>query len=115
MHLVAPTSGDERLRAAATASRGFVYLVANVGTTGARERARRPARRDRDAGAGGGRRHAACWAASAFRAPEHVEALLRAGADGAIVGSAAIDAAERGGPAELESLIRNLAGALVAG
>ena len=37
VHLVAPTSRDERLRAAAGASRGFVYLVAAMGTTGARE------------------------------------------------------------------------------
>ena len=114
VHLVTPTSGDERLRAAATASRGFVYVVSNVGTTGARE-----ALDDRLAGIVARVRAAAgstpLLGGFGVSRPEHVEALLRAGADGAIVGSAAIEAADRGGPAELESLIRNLAGALVAG
>jgi tryptophan synthase alpha chain len=34
--LVAPTSGDERVRAIARASEGFVYLVSLTGVTGAR-------------------------------------------------------------------------------
>ena len=37
IHLVSPTSRPERIRAASAASRGFVYLVAAVGVTGARE------------------------------------------------------------------------------
>ena len=37
VHLVAPTSRDRPPAAAAGASRGFVYLVAAMGTTGARE------------------------------------------------------------------------------
>lgn len=34
--LAAPTSSDERLRRAADSSRGFVYVVSTMGTTGAR-------------------------------------------------------------------------------
>ena len=37
IHLVAPTSRPERIESAAAASTGFVYLVAAVGVTGARE------------------------------------------------------------------------------
>ncbi|MBA2515402.1 MAG: tryptophan synthase subunit alpha, partial [Solirubrobacterales bacterium] len=44
--------------------------------------------------------------------PEHIAALLEAGADGAIVASAALDVAERGGPDALEAFVRDLAGAL---
>jgi tryptophan synthase alpha chain len=44
--------------------------------------------------------------------PEHIVSLLDAGADGAIVASAALDAVERGGPEALESFVRDLAGAL---
>jgi tryptophan synthase alpha subunit len=43
---------------------------------------------------------------------EHVQGLVAAGADGAIVGSAAIDAIERGGPEALEELVRDLAAGL---
>jgi tryptophan synthase alpha chain len=45
--------------------------------------------------------------------PEQVSAILAAGADGVIVGSAAIDAADRGGAVELEAFVRNLASGLV--
>jgi len=111
IHLVAPTSRPERIRAAAEASRGFVYLVAAVGVTGAREsldgrvadlvETTRAAAGDTPVlgGFGVSRR-------------EHVQGLVAAGADGAIVGSAAIDAAERGGPEALEELVRDLAAGL---
>ena len=44
--------------------------------------------------------------------PEHVRAVLAAGADGVVVGSAAIDAADNGGAAALEEFVRSLATAL---
>ena len=43
---------------------------------------------------------------------EHVAGLVAAGADGAIVGSAAIDAIDRGGADALEELVRDLAAGL---
>ena len=36
MHLVAPTSTEERIRAAASTTDGWLYLVTLTGTTGAR-------------------------------------------------------------------------------
>ena len=85
VHLVAPTSRDERLRAAAGASRGFVYLVAAMGTTGAREQLD-----DRLAGLIGVVKEAAgdtpVLAGFGISRPEHVRAVLAAGADGVVVG-----------------------------
>ena len=108
VHLVAPTSRPERIAAAASASRGFVYLVCAVGTTGERDgpdprleyllRTARAAAPDTPLLGGFG-----------ISRPEHVAALLDAGADGAIVGSAAVATAERGGAAALEELVRSLA------
>jgi tryptophan synthase alpha chain len=111
VHLVAPTSRTERLRAAASASRGFVYLVAAMGTTGAREQLD-----DRVSGLIGIVKAAAgdtpVVAGFGISRPEHVTAVLAAGADGVAVGSAAIDAADRGGPEELERFVASLATAL---
>jgi tryptophan synthase alpha chain len=107
IHLVAPTSRDERLRAAAGGSRGFVYLVAAMGTTGARERLD-----DRLAGLIGVVKRAAgptpVLAGFGISRPEHVRAVLDAGADGVVVGSAAIEAADRGGAPALEEFVRSL-------
>jgi tryptophan synthase alpha chain len=111
VHLVAPTSGEERLRRAAQASRGFVYLVANVGVTGARDRLddrlAEVVARVRDAAG-----DTPVLGGFGVSRAEHVEALLSAGADGAIVGSAAIDAAQRGGATALAELVQDLVGPL---
>ena len=111
VHLVAPTSRPERISVAAAASRGFVYLVAAVGTTGARDTLD-----ERMAGLVEQTRAAApdtpLIAGFGISRPEHVAALLEAGADGAIVASAALDVVERGGPEALEAYVRELATAL---
>jgi tryptophan synthase alpha chain len=111
VHLVAPTSRDERLRAAAGASRGFVYLVAAMGTTGAREQLD-----VRLAGLIGLVKEAAgdtpVLAGFGISRPEQVRSVLDAGADGVVVGSAAIEAAERGGAAALEEFVAGLKGAM---
>ena len=111
VHLVAPTSRGDRLRAAAGASRGFVYLVAAMGTTGARERLD-----DRLAGLIGVVKEAAngtpVLAGFGISRPEQVRSVLDAGADGVVVGSAAIEAAERGGAAALEEFVAGLKGAM---
>jgi len=87
--LAAPTTSERRLDAIIRASTGFVYLVSLLGVTGVRgevspealrllERVR--ARRVRP------------YAAVGFgvSAPEHVEMLVRMGAEGVIVGSALV-------------------------
>ena len=104
VHLVAPTSTDERIAAAAARTDGWLYLVTVTGTTGARaelspalaglaERAR--ALTDVPLYAGFGISTQAHAAAAA--------ALV----DGVAVGTAAVQAAEEG-PVALTELVRGL-------
>ena len=113
IHLVAPTSRPERIESAAAASTGFVYLVAAVGVTGARENLdpRVAELLERTRTAAGDTPIPGGFGVST-RA--HVEGLIAAGTDGAIVGSAAIDAIDRGGAEALEELVRELASGLTA-
>ena len=104
IQLVAPTSTDERLALAAEQTDGWLYLVTLTGTTGARselspalaglvERARRATDRPLYAGFG-------------ISTPEHAAAAA-ALADGVVVGSRALEAADEGAPA-LERYVRSL-------
>lgn len=114
IHLVAPTSRPERLRDAAAASRGFVYLLANVGVTGAREHLdERVAEVVAQTRAAAG--ETPILGGFGVSRREHVENLMAAGADGAIVGSAAIDAIDAGGAAALGELVADLAAGLTSG
>jgi tryptophan synthase alpha chain len=108
VQLVAPTSTDERVRLAAERTDGWLYLVTIAGTTGARtelspalgglvERARRVS-------------DVPLYAGFGIATPDHARAAA-ALADGVVVGSAALDAAEDG-PASLRSFVRTLREAL---
>jgi len=113
VQLVAPTSTDERIRLAAERADGWLYLVTLTGTTGARdelspalaglvERARAATKLPLYAGFG-------------ISTPEQARAAAEL-ADGVVVGTAALEAAERGGNALREyvsSLRRALDGAAV--
>jgi len=106
---VALTSRDERLAIAAGASHGFVYVVAAIGVTGAREaldveRLRALLTRVR-AHAGG----LPLLCGFGVSTGAQVAALREAGADGVVVGSAAIEAVNRGGADELERFVASLA------
>jgi tryptophan synthase alpha chain len=90
VYLVAPTSGRERARWIAERSGGFLYAVALLGVTGARR-------------TGPGRafravldvvREAPVPVAVGFgiSRPSHVRQVVRAGAQGVVVGSALVDA-----------------------
>lgn len=100
--LVAPTSSDERLRQIGSRSRGFVYAVSVVGTTGAR--------RDADPALPGFlgriRAHTTLPVVAGFGLshPSHVEAISQHG-DGAIVGSRLVDAIRQG--EDFAALIRS--------
>jgi tryptophan synthase alpha chain len=112
VQLVALTSRDARLEIAAGASHGFIYVVAAIGVTGAREaldvaRLRTLLARVR---ACAGALPLLCGFGVSTR--EQVAALREAGADGVIVGSAAIEAVNRGGAAELERFVGSLAAGL---
>jgi tryptophan synthase alpha chain len=108
IQLVAPTSTDERLRLAAAATDGWLYLVTVTGTTGARAElaptlaplaARARAATDKPLYAGFG-----------IATAEHARAAAEV-VDGVVVGSRAVQAAESGA-VELHGLVRSLRAAL---
>ena len=96
VQLVAPTSTDERIRLAGEQTDGWLYLVTVAGTTGARdhlspafaglvERARSVT-------------DVALYAGFGISTPEHARAAAEL-ADGVVVGSRALQAAEQGADA----------------
>jgi tryptophan synthase alpha chain len=108
IHLVAPTSTDERIRLAAERTDGWLYLVTLTGTTGARsglspalaglvERARALTPVPLYAGFG-------------IATPEHARAACTL-ADGVVVGSRAVEVAEEG-PHALRAYVGSLRTAL---
>jgi len=108
VQLVAPTSEDDRIALAAEATDGWLYLVTVAGTTGARTELspalaplvqRTRALTDEPLYAGFG-----------ISTPEQAAAAADL-ADGVVVGSAALEAAENG-PAALERFVAQLRAAL---
>ena len=108
VQLVAPTSTDERIRLAGEQTDGWLYLVTVAGTTGARtdlspaladlvERARRAT-------------DVPLYAGFGISTPEQARAAADL-ADGIVVGSRALEAAE-GGPEELRGYVASLRSAL---
>jgi tryptophan synthase alpha chain len=105
VQLVAPTSTDERIALAARNTDGWLYLVTVTGTTGARnglspmlaglvERARAAT-------------DALLYAGFGISTPEHARDAAEL-ADGVVVGSRALEAAEEG-PAALRKYVHSLA------
>jgi tryptophan synthase alpha chain len=112
VHLVTLTSSEPRIALACEAARGFLYVVNAVGVTGARE-----SLDEQRLGAllARVRAHAASkplLCGFGISRPEHVRGLRAAGADGIIVGSAALNALEAGGVPALRELVAGLAAAL---
>jgi tryptophan synthase alpha chain len=104
--LVAPSSTEERIASTAAASRGFLYATSTMGVTGARDTvadaaprvvARCRAHTDLPIGVGLG-----------VRSREQA-AQVAGFADGVIVGSAFVTAAERGGAEGVRALAAELA------
>jgi len=104
IQLVAPTSTDERISLCAASTDGWLYLVSLTGTTGARtevspalaglvERARAVT-------------DVPLYAGFGISTPEHAAAVARL-ADGVVVGSRAVQVAERG-PSALRDYVRSL-------
>ncbi len=111
VQLVAPTSTDERLRLAAERTEGWLYLVTLTGTTGARD-ALSPAlaplvERTRAL------TDTPLYAGFGISTPEHAAAAGEL-ADGIVVGSAALLAAEQG-PGALRDFVASLRSALDVG
>lgn len=112
VQLISLTSADERLAMACRTSRGFIYVVSAIGTTGARaeldvQRLTGLLARVR---AHAGSLPLLCG--FGVSSASQVRDLRAAGADGVIVGSAAIAALERGGTPALAELVESLAGGL---
>jgi tryptophan synthase alpha subunit len=108
VHLVAPTSTDERISLAGGATDGWLYLVTVAGTTGARgevssalpglvERARRLV-------------DVPLYAGFGISTPEHARSVAEL-ADGIVVGSRALQVAEEG-PDALREYVASLRAAL---
>src|SRR5918912_3601226 len=108
VHLVAPTSTDERIALAGELTDGWLYLVTLTGTTGARgelspalaglaERARRAT-------------DVPLYAGFGISAPEHARAAAEL-VDGVVVGSRAVEVAEQG-PDALREYVASLRAAI---
>jgi tryptophan synthase alpha chain len=108
VQLVAPTSTDARLKLAADATDGWLYLVTVTGTTGARAELAPSlaplAERTRAV------TDVPLYAGFGISTPEHARAAAEL-VDGVVVGSRAVEAAEEG-PAELARFVGSLRGAL---
>ena len=109
IHLVAPTSTDERIRVAASTSDGWLYLVTRTGTTGARAELSSALEGlvERTRAIAG---DLPLYAGFGISTPEHAAAAA-ALADGVVVGSRAVEAAEAG-PAALGEYVASLRGPL---
>jgi tryptophan synthase alpha chain len=109
VQLVAPTSTEERIRAAAATTDGWLYLVALTGTTGARSEAP-PALAGLAARARSFADGVPLYAGFGISTPEHARAAAEL-TDGVVVGSRAVEVAEDG-PAALRAYVRSLRSAL---
>ena len=109
VHLVAPTSTDERIRLAASTTDGWLYLVTLTGTTGARAELSSALEglvaRTRPLADG-----VPLYAGFGISTPEHAAAAGSL-ADGVVVGSRAVQVAEDG-PAALGAYVASLRDAL---
>jgi len=108
VQLVAPTSTDERIAAAAAQTDGWLYLVTVTGTTGARDRVSgqlpglvERARRVTDV---------PLYAGFGISTPEQARAAAEL-ADGVVVGTRAVEVAEEG-PAALRDYVAGLRAAI---
>jgi tryptophan synthase alpha chain len=108
VHMVAPTSTDERLQLAAEATDGWLYLVTVTGTTGSRAELAPTlaplAGRARAVTSG------PLYAGFGISTPAHAAAVA-AIADGVVVGSRAVQVAEEG-PDALRDYVASLRAAL---
>jgi tryptophan synthase alpha chain len=109
IHLVAPTSTDERIRLAASTTDGWLYLVTLTGTTGARDQLS-PAFEGLVTRARAIADGVPLYAGFGISTPEQAAAVA-AVADGVVVGSRAVQIAEEG-PAALATYVGELRAAL---
>jgi len=109
VHLVAPTTTDERIAEAAAVTDGWLYLVTVTGTTGARDDLS-PALAGLAERARAAARELPLYAGFGISTPAQAAAAARH-VDGIVVGSAAVLTAEDG-PEALRSFVASLRAAL---
>ncbi|MFW6078770.1 MAG: tryptophan synthase subunit alpha [Gemmatimonadota bacterium] len=109
IRLIAPTTTPDRALAIAAEAQGFVYYISRTGVTGARAELRRGLTEEvmRLRGAAG----VPIAVGFGISTPEQAAEVARV-ADGVVVGSALIDALDRGGADAAESFIRRLRAAI---
>lgn len=110
--LIAPTTTEERIKKILPSASGFIYLVSLLGTTGAREKLQE-ATIEKTKWALRYTREKKLPLAVGFgiSKKEHVQSVIKAGAQGVVVGSAFVKlVAQKGGDAceELRKLAREL-------
>lgn len=112
--LAAPTTPPSRLREVAKDTSGFLYLVSLLGVTGARGELRSGTSKLIRYAKSFTRGRVPLAVGFGMSKPEHVRAVVAAGADGAIVGSAIVDRVancadgEHSGFREVEEYVRSL-------
>ena len=91
IYLVAPNTSTTRLRTVLDKSKGFLYLVSLYGVTGPRDSLSPQALETVKKVKSLARGKVPVSAGFGVSQPEHVSAIIRSGADGAIVGSALVN------------------------
>ena len=91
IYLVAPNTSKTRLRTVLDKSKGFLYLVSLYGVTGPRDLLSPQALEAVKKVKSSARGKVPVSAGFGVSQPEHVSAIIRSGADGAIVGSALVN------------------------
>jgi len=110
--LIAPTTTEERLKKILPSASGFIYLVSLLGTTGAREKLQEAAiEKTKWAFRYAQEKKLPLAVGFGISKKEHVQEIIKAGAQGVVVGSAFVNLiAQKGGGAceELRKLAREL-------
>jgi tryptophan synthase alpha chain len=109
IRLIAPTTVPDRAREIAARAQGFLYYISRTGVTGARDSLRTELAREVETL----RAFSPVPVAVGFgiSTPAHAAAVARV-ADGVVVGSALIDALDRGGVASAAALVRDMRAAM---
>ncbi len=94
--LIAPTTGEDRIRKIASKARGFLYLVALLGVTGARDKLEEETV-DKTKWALKFTGDVPLAVGFGISKKEHVQALIKAGAKGVVVGSAFVSLVNKKG------------------
>ncbi|MDG6915982.1 MAG: tryptophan synthase subunit alpha [Nitrososphaerota archaeon] len=112
--LAAPTTGEERMKEIVANTSGFLYLVSVLGVTGAREKLKENTARLIKFANRFTRGKVPLAVGFGISKPEHVRAVIGAGADAVIVGSAivdrvsSIDSGEDGALGRIEAYVRSM-------